>query len=136
MDLAGSVGIILDITSTSQVVSVNSRDSGSRQVQDGTDVSGGVSLSMESFAATFQLTGAYNEWRVKGSGVTGIFVAQTSSIYAKKKRIIGSGEHQQETIAATDIAIGDVNGEFPDYNIYTMDSSGLTLVQRAVPTQG
>ena len=45
MDLVGSVGVILDVTSTSQVVSINSRDSGSRQLPDGSDVFGGMSLS-------------------------------------------------------------------------------------------
>jgi hypothetical protein len=128
MDLVGSVGIILQPTAISQVISVSSRDSGSREHHDGSDQSSGVPLSKESLDATFNPTGAYNEWRVKGAQVAGIFVAEPPLIYTKKIQLIGGGPHQIETIASAETSLREVIDAFPDLCIYTMESTGLKLI--------
>src|SRR5258708_2979548 len=127
MDLPGSVGIILEPSSTSQIVSVKSEDAGSWEPPNGGDVSGGVPLSRESFDATFEVTGAYNEWRVKGAHVAGVFVARPNAIHAKKKQLLGSGHHAGEIIGATPIDIGEVFNAFPDLDVCTIDFDGRKL---------
>lgn len=129
MDLVGSVGLILDIIASSQVVSVRSCDSGSWPLPDGSDQSLGVALSKRSFRDTFSITGAYNEWRVKGACVKGIFVANPDHIYVRKKKVVTGGPYQQEIVGPEPILLDDIQTIFPNHNIYTMGLDGLQLLR-------
>jgi hypothetical protein len=125
MDLVGSIGVMLEITSASQVISVNNRDSGSWRLPGGSDQSLGVPLSRQSFEATFNLAGAYNEWRVQGAIVKGIYVVGDCDIYVKRTLIAGEGVHRTKTIGLISIAQSEVKSIFPDLSVYTMGSDGL-----------
>ncbi|MDB6103183.1 MAG: hypothetical protein JWO52_3182 [Gammaproteobacteria bacterium] len=135
MDVVGSVGLLLEVTSASQVISVRSDDSGSLTLPDGSDHSLGVPFSKQSFEDTFNLTGAYNEWRVKDAGIKGIFVANPRAIYAKTKKDVGEGEHRQEIIAAEQIELATIEALFTNHDLYTMGINGLQLLRpkHAVP---
>jgi hypothetical protein len=71
--------------------------------------------------------GAYNEWRVRGGSVKGIFVASPSCSYVKHKKVSGEGEYQTEFVGSEFMQFDAIEAMFPEHNIYTMDSNGLWL---------
>lgn len=131
MDPCGSVGVMFE-PDVGSVLSVSNTDAGSWITPDGTDQSGGEPLTAESFEKTFQKVGAYNEWRVRGAKVAGIFVHDIRSIGVKKQLDIPglpSGELLRE-IALTFIELSEVFDAFPDLPIFTMTRSGMEELVR------
>ena len=129
MDLVGSVGLIFDVTSTSQVLRVRNDDAGSWELPNGSVDSLGVPLSKNSFDDTFSPVGAYNEWRVRGANVVGIFVAVPENIYVRKYLVRGEGELRWEGIGKDPISFEEVASEFSDQDIYTIGPAGLKLLR-------
>lgn len=84
MKLCGDVGVIFQPTVAS-VLSVSNADSGSYAGSDGTDYSAGYPLDMDTFESTFEVNGDYNEWRVKGADVAGIFIHNPNCVLVKKE---------------------------------------------------
>lgn len=125
MQLPGSVGVIFKPT-CANVVSAASSDSGSPMLPDGSDGSAGFPLSPETLASTFDVwIGNYNEWRVRGAEVMGIFVADPSNIEVKKDVVLNAGGHEFKDVAATSIAMGEVFAAFPHQSVFTMGPAGL-----------
>lgn len=72
VNLPGSIGVIFRPRSIANVLSVSNDNSGSQQLADGTELSGGQPLSRNTFEQTFQVApGSYNEWRAQGRGRSG-----------------------------------------------------------------
>lgn len=130
MDLPGSVGIIF-APLLDNVLSVSASDSGSHSLPDGSDASAGVRLSAETFEETFYppICG-YNEWRVQGAGVVGIFVSDPSDIQVKQRRKMSSGPVEIEDIFATPVGLDYVFQSFPDHDVYTLGPDGLVRLSR------
>jgi hypothetical protein len=126
MQLPGSVGIIIK-PSVANVLSVSNSDSGSTTTTDGQELSGGRPLTQETFANTFEVHGSYNEWRVKGGKITGIFVADPKCILAKRKITLLVGDDEVTEIGFTSITIEQVAIAFPSLPIYAM--SGCRIVE-------
>lgn len=124
MQLPGSVGIIF-LPSVANVVSVSNCDSGSTTTLDGSEYSGGSLLTPETLDNTFEVSGSYNEWRIKGAGVQGIFVQNPNHIHAKKEVPLQLGDGVIIEIAAESISINDVFAAFPSFPVFTMSGSGV-----------
>ena len=130
MPLPGSVGVIFKPT-CANVISAASSDSGSMTLSDGTDGSFGLPLSPEALDATFNVwIGNYNEWRVRGAEVVGIFVADPSSIQVKKEVVLKAGGHEFKDVGATPIAMDEVFAAFPHHSVFTMGPAGLIEIPR------
>jgi hypothetical protein len=131
MSLPGSVGVIFKPTCAT-VISAACSDSGSTMLPDGSDGSAGLPLSLETLASTFDVKiGGYNEWRVNGAEVVGIFVADPSNIEVKKEVVIDLDGCEFKAIGATSIALSEVFAAFPHDTVFTMGPSGLTEISRA-----
>ncbi|WP_019276365.1 hypothetical protein [Vibrio coralliilyticus] len=120
----GSVGIIFEPLSE-QVLSVSNDDSGS-SFTNGEERTGGVKLTQESFDTTFELVSDYNEWRVQGAKVKGIYIDDPNQIYVKKELVIGDEEFSTTTIGVTCIDLQEVKGCFPNMDLYSFVDSSLT----------
>lgn len=130
MPLPGSVGVIFKPT-CANVISAASSDSGSMTLSDGTDGSFGLPLSPEALDATFNVwIGNYNEWRVRGAEVVGIFVADPSSIQVKKDVVLNAGGHEFKDVGAIPIAMDEVFAAFPHHSVFTMGPAGLIEIPR------
>jgi hypothetical protein len=137
MQPCGCVGVIFK-PCVASVLSVSPTDSGSYSASDGIDYSGGQLLCGDTFASTFQVVDAYNEWRVIGADVIGIFVSNVYFVQAKKAMKIGGlpdGELLEE-IGPTRIELSEVFDAFIDLRVFTMTSSGLTRVHRPCTHNG
>ncbi|WP_374682861.1 hypothetical protein [Accumulibacter sp.] len=131
MPLPGSVGVIFKPT-CANVVSASSSDSGSTMLPDGSDGSAGFPLSPETLASTFDVwNGTYNEWRVRGAEVVGIFVADPSNIEVKKDVVLNAGGHEFKDVAATSITMGEVFAAFPHHSVFTMGPAGMIEIPRS-----
>ncbi len=131
MQPCGSVGVIFQRTVAS-VLSVSNTDAGSHMGDDGIDRTAGEPLSFDSFAKTFQVTGAYNEWRVRGASVLGIFVHDIVRLGAKKRLEVpglpdGGVLHE---IGCTCIDLVEVFDAFPALPVFTIAPAGLVSVSR------
>lgn len=129
MQPCGSVGVMFRPTAAS-VLSVSNTDSGSFAAPDGTDHSGGKPLNMDTLEETFQVAGHYNEWRVLGAEVIGIFVHNIYYVEAKKELQIPGlpgGEILNE-IGVTGIKLAEVFDAFEPLQVFTMTPSGLAQV--------
>lgn len=126
MDLPGDVGIILRPTSCDQILSVSKTDSGSFQSDCGTDLSGGEPLTPESLEETFNVApNDYNEWRVRGAEVVGIFVVSPREVSAKiLQPVMLDGVKFCDTIAPAVFTIDQVRSAFPSQRICTMTENG------------
>lgn len=125
MSLPGSVGVIFKPTCAT-VISAACSDSGSTMLPDGSDGSAGLPLSPETLASTFDAKiGGYNEWRVNGAEVVGIFVADPSNIVVKKDVVLNVDGHEFKDVGATSIALDEVLAAFPDHSVFTMGPAGL-----------
>ena len=130
MSLPGSVGVIFKPT-CAHVISAAGCDSGSTMLPDGSDGSAGLPLTPESLAATFEVAhGGYNEWRVRGADVVGIFVADPMNIQVKKPMQFSAGGEVIETVGATPISIDEVFAEFPTHPVFTLGVAGLVEIGR------
>lgn len=131
MQPCGSVGVIFK-PAVASVLSVSNTDAGSREGDDGIDRSAGEPLTLDAFKKTFQVSGAYNEWRVRGAEVVGIFVHDIDRIEAKKLLEIPGlpgGELLLE-IGCARIDLAEVFDAFTTLPVFTMTSSGLARVSR------
>lgn len=131
MDLPGSVGVVFDVT-VENVISVFPNDSGSFDLGDGMDASNGVPLTKESFDQTFQPTGPYNEWRVRGAQVKGIFVSDPNHICAKRRFVDASwcrpSYAHVDTVRCEEVSVDFVRQSFPKLRLLKMTSDGLVDV--------
>lgn len=135
MDLPGSVGVIFEPITVININSVSSDDSGSYQSPDGTDNSAGEAISKASFNNTFNChPGRYNEWRVQGASVKGIFVADPNAILVKKLLLLeipGLPDASKiETIGMEEISLKEIFETFPAQHVFTMGKSGLVEITR------
>jgi hypothetical protein len=133
MDLPGEVGVIFRPTAVGQVLSTKNDDAGSVQLTDtGQDVSGGDPLSEVTLQTTFDVAlGTYNEWRMKGADVTGIFVTSERGISAKKQQSIEcDGKFFDDTIGLASFTIAEVFAAFPSFDIFTMTPDGPLKLKR------
>lgn len=131
MQPCGSVGVMFRPTVAS-VLSVSNADSGSFQGPGGADFSSGLPLSENTFQQTFDVVGSYNEWRVKGAEVIGIFVHDVDWIEVKKACQIPdpcTGQISLE-IGSMRIGLAEVLDAFDDLPVYTMITSGLVRLDR------
>jgi hypothetical protein len=120
-DLPGSVGVIFEPISVDNVISVFHCDSGSWADEHGDDNSAGVPLSFDSFKNTFVGNVPYNEWRVKGAKVVGIFVNNPNLIFVKKYQdILCDGVPVHNDIVCIQISLNEVIEEFNDFPVYTI----------------
>ena len=128
----GSVGVMFK-PSTASVISVSNKDSGSRTDGDGKDHSDGKPLTPDSFEETFDVVGAYNEWRVQGSDVAGIFVHDTQNIMVKKWLDVPGLPNGEvvRTIGGVVITLSEVFGAFPGLPVFTMTAQGLVELKQA-----
>jgi hypothetical protein len=129
MALPGDIGVMFCPT-VSSVLSVCDQDAGSMVAHDGSELSAGEPLSDESLERTFCPTGAYNEWRVKGAKVTGIYVRDTNFLTAKKEQHMAAGSEQIVTIGVSSIDLSEVFEAFPSLRIFTHDFSALIEVRQ------
>lgn len=132
MDPCGSVGVIFE-PDVASVVSVSNMDAGSFTAPDGTDKSGGERLTAESFEKTFNVLGAYNEWRVRGAKVTGIFVHNAQNIQVKKPLDIPGlpeGEILREIVPIR-IELSEVFAAFPKLPVFTMTKFKLKRLNKS-----
>jgi hypothetical protein len=122
MDLPGEVGLIFRPTATGQILSVANTDSGSSQFGCGEEVSGGVPLTAETFEETFQVApNDYNEWRVRGAQVGGVFVVSPDVIWAKIwQPVMLDGVNIGQDIAPAPFTIDQVRAVFPALPLMTM----------------
>ena len=134
MDLPGSVGVIYR-PSLSNVISVLSTDSAS-SYHHGQEGSLGDVPSEDSLARSLNEVQShdYNEWRLLGVPPMGIFVADTSRIFAKKwvtptvPEELASVEIEP-VLACVRLELDDVVAEFSNYDIYTLGEQELVLVR-------
>lgn len=125
MDLPGAVGVLFAPTVAS-IQSVSNRDSGSFFLGGQENSAGDANISVETVLGSldpgFQ---PYNEWRVQGAPVRGIFVANPNFIEAKKKRTLQFPYGPETVVAAEPLSLSEVFAAFPGLPVYTMGPSGL-----------
>ena len=127
MKLVGSVGIIF-APLVKNVLTVDNCDSGSSEYG-----SGGKSLTIDSFHESFQVAdGKYNEWRIIGAEVKGIFVSNPNHICTRQVVVIPvEGQECVQTTNAERTALDDIFAAFPDLSVFTMGPHGpIKLLQR------
>lgn len=130
MDLIGSVGVLLKPTCAT-IHSASVRDSGSLTWSDGTEGSLGDPLTVVSLEASFDVSpGSYNEWRVQGAVIEGIFVADPNNIWVKCEVEMGEGEWKTKTNTQKRITMDEVFATFPDSRIFTMNAQGKVEIPR------
>jgi hypothetical protein len=125
LNLPGSVGVIFS-PRVEHVLSVCSSDSGSYESSDGEDFSAGVPLSESSLRETFNVpSGSYNEWRIRGAPLLGIFVADQHRIIVKQPTTLKINDEQINDIYCTQIDLEMVFESFPSRKVYTLGTDGL-----------
>lgn len=131
MPLPGSVGVVF-MPTCANVISAAASDSGSTTLSDGTDGSLGLPLSSDTLVETFNVGfGNYNEWRVRGADVLGIFVADPSNVQVKKEVVLIKDGHEFMVTGATSISMDEVFAAFPQHSVFTMGAAGLIEIPRA-----
>ena len=129
MGLPGDVGVIFEIDNPKQIVSVCSDDSGSSQTEDGSDQSFGSEPSLSALNASLDVAcGRYNEWRVIGAKVSGIYVENTNSIQAKRKVTFEVSGVQVEDIVAGPVNLESVKNSFPNLSVFTFQNGCLVEI--------
>ena len=127
MNLPGSVGIIFT-PHEKQVLSVSGSDSGSNATADGTDSSAGLPLDPHTFDDSFEIRGAYNEWRVRGADIKGVFVSNPEFIIVKKHLVVTFDEGVVETIGEEQVSLEEVRCAFPEYKLYTITETDIAEI--------
>lgn len=131
MDLPGSVGVIFKPIENN-VISVSPSDSGSSSSHDGTDQSFGLPLSPETFEQTFHPNiNSYNEWRIRGGEVAGLFISDVRNIWVKQRINLVAGSSEFSEIGATQVTLDYVRQCFPDMEFFTYGASGLMRIPRS-----
>ena len=126
MPLVGSVGIIFEPL-VKDVLKVNNCDSGSSD-----HGSGGELLTIDSFYRSFQVADEeYNEWRIIGAKVKGIFVSNLDCILTRQAVCLKvDGHDHEQIISAEPTTLHKVIAAFPKLQMYTMGPAGLKLISR------
>lgn len=128
MDLPGSVGVIF-APDVRHVISVSNTDSGSTTLHNGEDSSDGISLSEQSFNKSLEvMDGRYNEWRIKGAKVFGIYVNNPALILVKQKLTLTADSQSFEDIGVVQVDLSFIKECFPGQQFYTMSSNGLIVI--------
>lgn len=132
MDMIGSIGVIFEPHSISNILSVSNSDSGSYFSTDEGDLSGGSLLSRDTFDLTFQVAcGSYNEWRVQGAEVKGIFITDQKNLSAKKwQDNYCDGEIVDTSICCVEISLKEVFDTFPSLPVFRMGDNGPEEIPR------
>lgn len=132
MDLPGSVGVIFR-PNVASVRSVCNEDSGASSSDDNAcDYSAGSALDRASLAATFNVAmGRYNEWRVKGAEVVGIYIDRIDSIEVRKviKFEDPVTREMLETTSPEIASLEEVFSSFPEYPVFTFDAHGILQIR-------
>lgn len=129
MGLPGDVGVLLEIDDPKQIVSVCSDDSGSSQTEDGSDQSLGSEPSLSALNDSLDVVcGRYNEWRVIGAKVSGIYVENTNSMHAKRKVTFEVSGVLYEDIAAESVNLESVKNNFPNLSVFTFQNGCLVEI--------
>ncbi|MEQ9039406.1 MAG: hypothetical protein RIE24_13740 [Silicimonas sp.] len=129
MALPGDVGLIFEVDHPNQILSVCADDAGASQTDDGAEVSGGLEPTKETIEASLAVPlGGYNEWRVKGARVAGIYVENPDSICVKQKLSVSVQGTSHEVIAAVQIRLDDIKAEFGKYQLFTLSDHGLAEI--------
>lgn len=129
MNLVGSVGVIFAPTAES-VLSVSNEDSGSLTWTDGSEGSGGSALSPQALEESFNVKpGTYNEWRVKGAPIKGIFVADPNHIKVKQRESFVFEGVTYDEVGLVSISLDDVAATFAHQPVFTMGESGPVLLR-------
>lgn len=128
MNLPGSVGVIF-APLVQHVISISNDDSGSTTLPNGEELSGGVKLTKQNFESSFNvMPDRYNEWRVQGADVVGIYIENPNAILVKKIQTFVTPLDEVETITGTSVDLTFVKQSFDGYKFYTMSSSGLVEI--------
>ncbi|MES2281069.1 MAG: hypothetical protein V4542_06620 [Pseudomonadota bacterium] len=134
IQLPGEVGIVLR-PELSNVLSVNNGDAGASTLPDGSELSGGQRPSREAVLKSLDPgLHSYNEWRVFGAKVVGIFVSRVDHVAVKKRLSFDCPIGPEQTIAWVSVPLGVVFDAFPGLPVYEMGTSGLTQLTRPTPT--
>lgn len=130
MEVPGEVGLIFRPTAVDQILSVANTDAGAQQFGCREELSGGNALTPQSLSDSFQVKASdYNEWRVRGAEVCGIFVARAVDVYAKTiQKIDDGGIYGGDTIAPSPFSIEEVRAAFTALPLITMTASGPMIV--------
>jgi hypothetical protein len=130
MQLPGDVGILLR-PKLVNVLSVSSGDAGASTLPDGSELSGGDPPTREAVLASldpgFQ---AYNEWRVRGAEVVGIFVANPGLVLAKKRHDFDGPLGPESAIGSEPISLTTVFDAFPGLPLYAMGADRIAELPR------
>lgn len=133
MHLPGDVGILLR-PKLSHVLSVSNVDAGASTLPDGSELSGGKPLTRESVLTSLDPgLEPYNEWRVRGAEVAGIFVSRVDHVAVKKRLSFDGPFGPEQTIASESVPLGVVFEAFPGFSVYEMGACGLTQLTRPTP---
>ena len=74
------------------------------------------------------MLGHYNEWRVRGAEVYGVYVSDVDSIAVRKEVRLDVGARRETFVSAEEVAIDEVVEAFPDCNIYTISDRGIVEI--------
>lgn len=130
MHLPGEVGILLR-PKLSHVLSVRNGDAGASTLPDGSELSGGMPPSREAVLTSLDPgLESYNEWRVRGAEVAGIFVSRVDHVAVKKRLSFDGPFGPEQTIAPESVPLGVVFDAFPGFFVYEMGACGLTQLTR------
>jgi hypothetical protein len=133
MQLPGEVGILLR-PELSHVLSVSTGDAGACTLSDGSELSGGQPPSREAVLTSIEPgLKPYNEWRVRGAKVLGIFVSRVDHVAVKKRLSLEGPFGPKQVIASESVHLGIVFDAFPNLPVYRMGASGLTQLARPTP---
>lgn len=120
MALPGDVGVLFELSNPNQILSVFSGDSGSHQLRDGPDFSGGDAPSTDALRSSLKVPkGAYNEWRIRGASVAGIYINNPAQLNAKCKMQFEVNGEPHEVISSETIQVDHVRASFPDQPLFT-----------------
>ena len=130
MELPGEVGLVFLPTAIDQILSVAKTDSGSSQLVCGTELSGGMPLTPETFAETFQVdAGDYNEWRVRGAEPSAIFVVNPNKVWTKQRVTLPSDDlYGGENVSEVLVPVDQIRAVFPTLRLITMTPDGPMTV--------
>lgn len=124
----GSVGVLFD-PKVANIISVDNQDSGSSFGHDEIERSQGQPLDEASLHRSFALAEGckYNEWRVQGAAVKGIFVLDPDNISVKQLQALDvpNTDLVVEDIGAISIHLADVFSAFDGQKVFTLDDNGL-----------
>lgn len=135
MQLPGEVGILLR-PKLSHLLSVSNGDAGASTLPDGSELSGGQPPTREAVLRSLDPgLRPYNEWRVRGAEVVGIFVSRVDHVAVKKRLNFDGPFGPVQTISSESVPLGVVFDAFPAFPVYEMGASGLAQLVHPTPAR-